>query len=352
MFGCPICMNRRRMLSGAAALGAAALAGCSPRGGGASSSADPAPTLVDVHFHAGSPMIAKLQSEHSGTTRTAPTAKELVAMMDANGCAVGVCSAASTWELTDDLEVIRDANRDANEHFAKMKSDYPTRFGMLTALPMPDVDATLKEIEYAFDTLGAGAVHMHTNYGGHWLGEPFFDPVLEELNRRKAVMKTHPAIGAWARIPYFNDYGGTAITELGTDTMRAMDVWLFGGAAQKYPNIKVVWSHCGGALLGQLQRFVNNYNSGKFNDELPDGPEAVLKAHYYDTAQSYSAVTLRALKRFVANSQIMFGTDWPLALSIKDSMDAIAKTQVFTDDECAAWAANARTLFNLPPAAA
>ena len=53
-------------------------------------------------------------------------------------------------------------------------------------MPLPDVDATLAEIAYAYDTLKADGVGLFTSYGDMWLGHPTFRPVMEELNRRKA----------------------------------------------------------------------------------------------------------------------------------------------------------------------
>ena len=71
-------------------------------------------------------------------------------------------------------------------------SDHQGRFGIFAMLPMPHIDATLKEIEYAFDTLKVDGVGIMTNYGDKWLGYAYFDPVWAELNRRKATVYTHP----------------------------------------------------------------------------------------------------------------------------------------------------------------
>ena len=73
--------------------------------------------------------------------------------------------------------------------------DHPGRFGLFATLSMLDIDATLKEIEYAFDTLKADGIGLQSSYGDKWLGNPVYRPVLEELNRRKAVVYVHP----WSR---------------------------------------------------------------------------------------------------------------------------------------------------------
>jgi len=69
-----------------------------------------------------------------------------------------------------------------------MMRDHPGRFGLFATLSMLDVDATLKEIEYAFDTLKATGSALQSSYGDKWLGNTAFKPVIEELNRRKAVV--------------------------------------------------------------------------------------------------------------------------------------------------------------------
>ena len=82
--------------------------------------------------------------------------------------------------------------RESNEWARQLAKDHPGRFGVFAMLPMPNVDESLKEIEYAFDTLKVDGVGMMTNYGDKWLGYPEFAPVFDELNRRKAVVYTHP----------------------------------------------------------------------------------------------------------------------------------------------------------------
>src|SRR5262249_10597410 len=82
------------------------------------------------------------------------------------------------------------------EYAAEMRKDYPGRFGIFAPLSMMDNDATLKEVEHAFDVIKADGINLQTNYGDKWLGHPVYKPVLEELNRRKAVVYVHPLVAA------------------------------------------------------------------------------------------------------------------------------------------------------------
>src|SRR5437870_3985313 len=76
--------------------------------------------------------------------------------------------------------------------FGRTVGDYKGRFGLFAVLPLPDIDASLREIAYAFDTLKADGVGLLTSYGNIWLGDPALQPVFDELNRRNAIVYTHP----------------------------------------------------------------------------------------------------------------------------------------------------------------
>src|SRR6185437_8155241 len=94
-----------------------------------------------------------------------------------------------------------------NEFMAQMAADHPGRFGIFAALPILDIDGSLKEIEYALDTLKADGVALMTNIGDKWLGDPYYAPVFEELNRRGTILYTHPVAPNCCRdlLPELND---------------------------------------------------------------------------------------------------------------------------------------------------
>ena len=117
---------------------------------------------------------------------------------------------------------------------------------MFVNLPLPDVEGSLREIEYGLDTLKADGVAMYTSYGDKWLGDRAFDPVFDELNRRGAVVYTHPKSAnccknVLANIP-------DSEIEYGTDTTRAITQLVFGGTTRRCPNIRFIFSHAGGAV--------------------------------------------------------------------------------------------------------
>lgn len=225
----------------------------------------------------------------------------------------------------DDPVTVRDrvlrVTRQMNDYGARLVSDYPGRFGLLAVLPLPDVDASLREIEYVFDTLKADGVGLLTNYGTRWLGDDALRPVFDELNRRRAVVYTHPVTA-----PCCHDLlpgTGSHVLEWNTDTSRAIWNFINDGelapprvsTATRCPNVTFIWSHAGGTLLGLIQRFLGTASSmaSLSQTPLPNSRLHHLRRFYYDTAISANPIQMAALKSLVHSSQIVFGSDFPFA---------------------------------------
>ena len=111
--------------------------------------------------------------------------------MDKHGVATAMLSPVQRLvmdSMSDRSDRARSLARQNNEYGAQLVKDYPGRFGLFAALPLPDQDGSLKEIEYAFDVLKADGIALWTDYIDKWPGDPAFAPVFDELNRRKAVV--------------------------------------------------------------------------------------------------------------------------------------------------------------------
>jgi predicted TIM-barrel fold metal-dependent hydrolase len=273
------------------------------------------PNSIDVHHHISPPAYIKAIGPENfvnsyPASRTAAydwTPAMAIEMMDMGGTATAITSLYSATHLAEHPERRRLA-REANEYAANMKRDYPGRFGSFAVLPMPDVDGTLKEIEYAMDVLKADGVYMVTSYDGKWLGNPAFAPVWEELNRRKTTLYTHPTV------PHFledliADIPDTAI-EINTDTTRSIADVIFSGTAARSPRVNVIWSHGGGTILPVIERFVRLAKRPQLAARMPKGFMHELQRFYYDVAQVAHPVPMAALKAMLPLSQILFGTDF------------------------------------------
>ncbi len=145
-------------------------------------------------------------------------------------------------------------------------------------IPLTDVEGSLQEIAYALDTLKADGIGLMTSYGDKWLGDPLFLPVMEELNRRKAIVYTHPT-AANCSVNLIKTQEPVMI-EYGTDTTRTIADIIFSGNAQKFRDIRWIFSHAGGTMPFLIERFVRNpILNPKVKATVPDGTLAELKRH-------------------------------------------------------------------------
>jgi 6-methylsalicylate decarboxylase len=299
--------GRREFLGGLAAIGANVL--ISKAAFGAQAAA--APHRIDVHNHlTPASYAAELGPKHliSQPVLSWTPMKDLEDM-DRAGVATSILSLAPPGVWHGDDAAARRLARSSNEEAARLVADHKGRFGMFVNLPMPDVDGSLKEIEYGLDTLKADGVAMYTSYDTKWLGDPGFNPVFDELNRRGAVVYTHPKSAACCKnvLPNISD----SEIEYGTDTTRAITEYVFGGTARRCPNVRIIFSHSGGTMPFLIERFVNLAKSPAFAAQLPQGFLAEATKFYYDTAQTANAAAMSALLKVVPVSQIVFGTDFP-----------------------------------------
>ncbi|MDB5544179.1 MAG: hypothetical protein JWO64_1328 [Hyphomicrobiales bacterium] len=335
--GCACCSDRRGFLKGLAAAAAApALAMPSivkaqvPR------------RIIDVHAHLTPPDYIQ---DLSGTGLLLPPSlnwspAKHIEDMDRAGVDVTILSVTTPGIWFGDVARARRMARYTNDYGAKLATSHVGRFGQFVAIPLPDADGSMKEIEYGLDTLKADGVALFTSYDGKWLGDPAFDAVFQELNRRKAVVYVHPTSPACCvnTLPYIPD----AMIEYGTDTTRAIVNYIFLGAARRYPDVKMIWSHAGGSMPYMIERFDQSEKLPSVRANVPEGFRAEARKFYYDTAQSSNEVAMGGLRKVVPVSQIVFGTDVPFRTCV-EHVKALEANGVFSEDELKGiWRGNAQ----------
>jgi len=269
------------------------------------------PHRIDVHHHhTPPPYLAAITARNIPGPVREWTPEKSLADMDRGGVATALTSITTPALRFLDDPGARKLARECNEYSARLAADSKGRFGAFAVMPMPHVDATLHEIAHALDTLKVDGIGLLTSYGDKWLGDPAFTPVLEELNRRRAVVYTHPTTANCCGnlIPDVPE----SIIEWGTDTTRTIASLVFSGAASRLPDIKWIFSHGGGTLPFLTERFQRLPLANKtVAARLPNGVEHELKRFHYDTAQAAHPYALASLSRLVPISQIVFGTDYP-----------------------------------------
>jgi predicted TIM-barrel fold metal-dependent hydrolase len=293
---------------------------------------------VDVHTHYGSPAWLTILDIKNVLRAPLPSLRDwtparMIEAMDKAGTQTAMLSLTSPGVWLGFPPETRRLARDCNEYAARMARQYPGRFGVWAVLPLPDVQGTLQEIAYSLDTLKADGVEVFTSYDNKWLGDPAFDPVLEELNRRHAVVFVHPS----APTCCFNLLPGIPDTtiEVQTDTTRAIARVVFSGASQRFPNVRFIWAHAGGTMTALNERLVMLAKTPQYEKLLPNGFLAEARKFYYDTAWTSNKTAMEALRTIIPPSQIVFGTDFPFR-GIEDQVAALESSGVFTDGELAA----------------
>jgi len=303
--------SRRSFLGGLAALGASALLpGCA------------APTVIgkrdriDTHHHFFAPSVLaemvsrKIAEPPALNWSLAKTLDD----MDRAGTATSILSATTPQVSFADPALAKRLARKNNEYAAKLAGDHKGRFGSFAMLPMFNADDALKEVEYALDVLKADGIGLLTSYGDKWLGHPSFAPILDELNRRKAILYTHPTVANCCR-NLLPDVPPTVV-EYGTDTTRTIVNLVFSGAAARCPDLRFIFSHAGGSLPFLTERLQKMPVINKsLEARVPNGVMHELQRFYYDTAWTANAYALSSLLHLVPKDQVLFGSDYPYRTS-------------------------------------
>jgi 6-methylsalicylate decarboxylase len=302
---------------------------------------------VDVHHHFYPPAYLEMMRSLSGVDGAAfPgvtqwTPDRTIEEMDRHGVTTAILSLSPPGPRLPDLEQNRKLARICNEYGAALVRDHPGRFGLFAAVPMPDVEGVLREIAYALDVLKADGIELMTSYNDHWVGDPAFDPVFDELDRRKAVVYIHPLAPAccanlMAWVP-------AALIEFPHDTSRAILSLMFSGTLDRRPNIRFIFCHAGGTIPMLAGRITHSGSNRAVIGKVPKGIDHELKKLHYDIALAAFRPSLSALFAYIPMSQILLGSDFPFS-SIGLSVGGLEEMRLPPEEMRAIYAGNARRL--------
>ena len=257
---------------------------------------------IDVHHHYRLPFRSPANQRWS--------AEISLEAMDRNNVATAILSGTRFAEpLNEGTEAARTLARRANEFAASLAQDYPGRFGFFAAVPLADSEGSLREIEYAFDTLNADGVTMNSSAAGMWPGDPSQVSVFEELNRRKTAVFLHPNTNPFCCV---NPPGVRAsVAEFDNDVNRAVLSLLWNGVLTNYPDINFIVAHTGGtvpALAGRIQDRVPEDRP----DLYPHGALDKLRRLYLEIGHGGFPWVVKGALAFSGPSRLLFGTDFPV----------------------------------------
>jgi predicted TIM-barrel fold metal-dependent hydrolase len=305
--------------------------------------------LVDVHHHlVPRAWLSGRYEAIAATNRRVSllsewTPERSIEEMDRNFVATAITSVTNPGIWDGDAARARALARSCNEFAADIARDFPGRFGVFAALPLPDVEGSIAETAYAFDVLHADGIGLMTNYDSKWPGDPAFAPVFDELNRRKATVYFHPTVAqcCMGLIPGVSP----SVVEFPFDSTRAIVSLLATGTFTRCRDINWIFSHAGGALPMVAYRIAAIIGSNpKFAGGTPIAVLEELGRLHYDTAQAANPCSMAALLELANVSQVLFGSDYPL-LGMDRGIEGLSQLELRPEDLEAIGCGNALQLF-------
>lgn len=247
--------------------------------------------------------------------------------MDRSGIGTSVLSVSTPGVHFGDDTAARRLARQCNDYCARLREDHPGRFGAFAALPLPDVEGARREIAYALDELKLEGVGLLASYGDLFLGAPELDPVLDELNARKAVAFVHPAGHPSSRS--LKLASPLWLVEYPIDTTRAAVNLIMTGAIDRFPDIRFVLAHAGGALPYLAWRVsAAPLIDHRYRHLTREAILGAIRGFYYEVAQASGEAAFGALQAVADPRRILFGSDWPycsenVTAAIRKSLDDV-----------------------------
>ena len=268
-----------------------------------------AQSVVDVHSHIITPeFVSSLEREGRLMDEGFPLPKYNVEnhlkWMDEAGVQTSVLTLAAPQPTSEAIRL-------CNEAAARIKREHPGRFKFCAALPLPDVNAAIREAIYALDTLKADGIKLATNVDGQYLGAPELDTLFSVLNERRAVIILHPhrpepvSRQVMQQTPL-------AMQEYLSETTRAVSNMISRNVLARYNNIKVVVPHCGAYLplaIPRMKSLTPVMQANKMVGEIDY--EANLRTLYYDLAGAHSPEVIRMLLTITTPDHLLYGSDYP-----------------------------------------
>ncbi|MFE4501897.1 amidohydrolase family protein [Rhodococcus sp. NPDC056743] len=270
------------------------------------------PDRIDVHQHILPPEYSQWLRRQGvagagGIDLPRWTVDGALEVMEAFGTTRSILSVSTPGvHLGDDREA-RAMARVVNDYAAQVVSEHHDKFGFFATLTLPDVDGAIAEANRAFIELGADGVVLIANSRGTYLGDPSFDPLMEELNQHNAVVFVHPGELPGESVDGIPSFAMDFLL----DTTRAAFNLVKCNIPRRFPNIRFVLSHAGGFLPYASHRISLAMVATGARDPF----EALrdFADFYYDTALSGSPAALPSLLAFANPGHVLYGSDWPFA---------------------------------------
>ena len=233
-----------------------------------------------------------------------------------------------------------------NDGFAKIMDENSKRFTALATLPMNVPDASSAELERAFRDLGFRGVMVYSNINGVALSDSRFWPIYEKANELNAVFYIHPnfPVGVEA----MTEYWLMPLVGFTFDTTLAAAKLVFSGVAEKFPNIKWILAHLGGAIPYLAERLDRGYFAFKeCREYISQPPSEYLRKFYYDSV-NFDIKALKLAVDFAGADHILAGSDYPHQIgSLEQMVESIKNLGISEDEKASILGGNAKKLLKI-----
>ena len=285
--------------------------------------------IVDVHAHyfpkAYNDVLLRIGGRSLPESARALTARPMrndepasietrLSQMDDAGVQMQVLSPAASPPYAEKEADAVEAARLINDSYAALAQKYPVRFSAVVSLPLPHIDAALREMERGLDQLGMLGVSLTCSCFDRSTAEAEFEPLYAEMNRRRTALNYHPIQNGICS-PMINDYKFTVSVGASLEDSAIVLHLIARRVPERYPNIKYIVPHLGGIIPMQLQ-CLDNQSPRQYPD-LPERPSVTARRFYYDTVGHGShAALLCAWKAFGAD-HLVAGSDYPVLMAFE-----------------------------------
>lgn len=299
------------------------------------------PRFIDVHHHCVLPeyqaaLVRSGAADPSKPLRKNASPQEAIDSMGTLGIEAAIVnplSVAGVHHGND--ENARYLCRSVSDALAKFAGTAPTQLGFFAPLPYPDVDGALRHMEYALDTLKADGLILLSSQNGVYVGDKRMEPLLAEMNRRKAIVFVHPARPAFIDTLTTKIWG--SIIEYTFETTRVAALLIYNEFIKRYPDIRWILAHAGGTLPFVSFRLIlmeeQDIATPPFSERVAEGARHWVDRFYFDTAISGSRPALAALMEVARPGHVFYGSDWPYIdrHTIELQHDCLAHWEGFSD---------------------
>ena len=266
---------------------------------------------TDAHAHViPEAYMAAVPAPPGGAPKPPPAGvEELEAAMERYAIDRAVVSTGPPGVFFGDQSQAGELARLVNEEMAGVRRRDPARFAALGMVPLPDPGAAVAELAHLLDELELDGVLLTTNVAGTYLGDPAWEPLYAELDRRGTYVFLHPTFPPnglpIGRHPVW-------LYEFPFETVRAVANLIYSGTFERYPSIRWQLAHLGGAVPFLAHRIASLADrEAVLAQDAPAGALEYLSHVHYDTGLANNAVAVDATIAIAGPGRVVFGTDWP-----------------------------------------